>query len=101
MTSFSDGLASALHGSGVRVLAVCPGFTHTEFHERAGLEKSGPRAFWLSPERVVDEALADLRRGRVISVPSKRYKVVVAVGRLLPRELVRRLGARFGGRDRT
>ncbi|EIF01081.1 SDR family NAD(P)-dependent oxidoreductase [Saccharomonospora glauca] len=101
VTSFSDGLASALHGSGVRVLAVCPGFTHTEFHERAGLEKSGPRAFWLSPERVVDEALADLRRGRVISVPSKRYKVVVAVGRLLPRELVRRLGARFGGRDRT
>lgn len=101
VTSFSDGLASALHGSGVRVLAVCPGFTNTEFHERAGLEKSGPKAFWLSADRVVDEALADLRRGRVISVPSKRYKAVVAVGRLLPRELVRRLGGRFGGRDRT
>ena len=101
VTSFSDGLASALHGSGVRVLAVCPGFTHTEFHQRASLEKAGPKAFWLSADRVVDEALADLRRGRVISVPTRRYKAVVAVGRMLPRELVRRLGGRFAGRDRT
>lgn len=100
VTSFSDGLAAALHSSGIRVLALCPGFTETEFHDRAGLAKSGPRAFWLSPERVVDEALADLRRGKVLSVPSKRYKAVVAIGRLLPRELVRRFGQRFVGRDR-
>lgn len=101
VTSFTDGLASALHGSGVRVMAVCPGFTNTEFHDRAGLAKTGPKAFWLSADRVVDEALADLARGKVISVPSKRYKAVVAVARLLPRELVRRLGGRFAGRDRT
>ncbi|EID54447.1 SDR family NAD(P)-dependent oxidoreductase [Saccharomonospora xinjiangensis] len=101
VTSFTDGLASALYGSGVRVMAVCPGFTNTEFHERAGLAKTGPKAFWLSADRVVDEALADLERGKVVSVPSKRYKAVVAVARLLPRELVRRLGGRFAGRDRT
>lgn len=101
VTAFSDGLASAVHGSGVRVLALCPGFTDTEFHDRAGLERTGPKAFWLRPERVVDEALADLRRGKVVSVPSKRYKLVVAVGRLLPRELVRRIGGRVAGRDRT
>ncbi|CAM3085654.1 Short-chain dehydrogenase [Saccharomonospora xinjiangensis] len=82
-------------------MAVCPGFTNTEFHDRAGLAKTGPKAFWLSADRVVDEALADLARGKVISVPSKRYKAVVAVARLLPRELVRRLGGRFAGRDRT
>lgn len=101
VTSFSDGLASALHGSGVRVLALCPGFTHTEFHERAGLDKSGPGVLWLDARRVVDEALADLRAGRVVSVPSKRYKIVATVGRLLPRGVVRRLGGRFAGRDRT
>lgn len=101
VTAFSTGLAGSLYGSGVRVLALCPGYTNTEFHERAGLEKAGPGAFWLSAERVVDEGLADLRRGKAVSVPSKRYKAVVAVGRLLPRELVRRLGGRFAGRDRT
>ncbi|MBK1784737.1 SDR family NAD(P)-dependent oxidoreductase [Prauserella cavernicola] len=101
VTSFSDGLASALQGSGVRVLALCPGFTETEFHQRAGLEKTGPKAFWLKADRVVAEALADLRKGKVVSIPSSQYKIVVAVGRLLPRGLVRRLGGRFAGRDRT
>lgn len=101
VTSFSDGLASALRGSGVRVLALCPGFTHTEFHERAGLDKSGPGVLWLDARRVVDEALADLRAGRVVSVPSRRYKIVTAIGGLLPRGVVRRLGGRFAGRDRT
>ncbi|MFF5985665.1 SDR family NAD(P)-dependent oxidoreductase [Prauserella flavalba] len=101
VTSFSDGLASALHGSGVRVLALCPGFTETEFHDRAGLEKTGPKAFWLSADRVVADALTDLRKGKVISIPSPQYKVIATVGRLLPRGLVRRLGGRFAGRDRT
>lgn len=101
VTSFSDGIAASLEGTGVRMMALCPGFTHTEFHERAGLDKPAPKLFWLKPERVVREALADLERGKVISVPSPQYKVVVAVGRLLPRGLVRLIGGRFGGRGRT
>ncbi|KMS82231.1 short-chain dehydrogenase, partial [Streptomyces regensis] len=101
VTSFSDGLASALHGSGVRVMALCPGFTHTEFHDRAGLEKSGPKGIWLDADVVVREALSDLRRGKAVSVPGKQYKFAVAVGKLLPRGLIRRLGGLFAGRDRT
>ncbi|MEV4600502.1 SDR family oxidoreductase [Amycolatopsis sp. NPDC049253] len=100
VTSFTEGIATSLP-PGVRMMALCPGFTATEFHERAGLEKEGPRAFWLGVEQVVDEALTDLRRGKVISVPSLQYKALVAVTGLLPRGVLRRLSAGFGNRSRT
>ncbi|WP_370945643.1 SDR family NAD(P)-dependent oxidoreductase [Amycolatopsis sp. cg5] len=100
VTSFSEGIAAALP-PGVRVMALCPGFTTTEFHERAGLDKPGPQKFWLKPDQVVTEALADLRRGKTVSVPSFQYKAVVTLGQLIPRPLVRAIGNRVGGRGRT
>jgi short-subunit dehydrogenase len=97
VTSFSEGIAASLP-KGIRMMALCPGFTATEFHERAGIGKSGPKIAWLGVEQVVKEALADLRRGKVISVPSLQYKAVVAIGGLLPRAVLRRIS---GGRGRT
>jgi short-subunit dehydrogenase len=91
VTTFSEGLANELGPHGVQVTALCPGFVHTEFHERAGLRMSQmPRFGWLDADDVVDAALADVRRRKVISVPSARYKAVVAVSRLAPRSVVRR-----------
>ncbi|MEY9948229.1 SDR family NAD(P)-dependent oxidoreductase [Kitasatospora sp. GAS1066B] len=85
MVNFTLGAARDLAGSGVRLLALCPGFTRTEFHQRAGMgTRNIPAWGWLSAERVVDEALRDLARGRSLSVPSRRYKLVVAIARLLP-----------------
>src|SRR6266536_766900 len=100
VTSFTEGIAASLP-PGLRMMALCPGFTATEFHERAGLDRPGPKLAWLGVEQVVDEALADLRRGKVISVPSLQYKAIVAIGGLLPRAVLRRISGGFGGKGRT
>jgi short-subunit dehydrogenase len=91
VTTFTQGLATELHGTGVRALALCPGFVRTEFHERAGLEvdRSNDR-WWLEVDDVVDTAFDDLRRGKVISIPGIAYKTLIAGTHLLPRDVVRR-----------
>ncbi len=74
---------------GVRVSAVAPGFVHTEFHQRMGARKEQiPRFLWLEAPRVVRTALQDARRGKAISVPSLRYKVIVALTKVLPTSLI-------------
>ena len=78
-------------GQGVQVMAVCPGFVRTEFHQRLGSDTdSAPRLLWLDPDRVVAEALVDLDAGKVLSIPSKRYKAIAAVVRVVPASLQQR-----------
>ncbi|HWM06984.1 MAG TPA: SDR family oxidoreductase [Actinophytocola sp.] len=103
VTTFSEGIAANLVGTGVRVMALVPGFTRTEFHERAGDDKSTvPDRLWLDADHVVADCLRDLRRGRPRSVPGLPYKALLAVPRLLPRALLRRFETRaVAGRDRT
>ncbi|MBS0025144.1 SDR family NAD(P)-dependent oxidoreductase [Microbacterium paraoxydans] len=75
---------------GVSVTALCPGFTHTSFHERMGLavgEEGVPGFLWLDAPSVVRTGLRDAALGRAVSIPSLRYKVVVAVAGLLPQSL--------------
>jgi short-subunit dehydrogenase len=96
-TSFTSSLAEKLEGTGVLATAVCPGFVRTEFHQRAKMDMSAiPGWLWLSADRVVDDGLSDVRRGRTISVPSHRYKMIVFLLRHLPLRFTRMLnrGAR-------
>lgn len=91
--SFTEGLAVDLKGTGVQATVLCPGFVHTEFHQRAGIRRSSvPDWGWLNAPAVVRQALADVRRGVVISTPSVRYKAASAVLRLAPRFAVRAVG---------
>jgi short-subunit dehydrogenase len=100
---FSEGLANGLGGTGVGVHAVCPGFVRTEFHQRAGIEMSSiPGLMWLSVGDVVDESLADIAKGKSVSIPGAQYKALTTAGRLIPRGFVRAMTNRMGrGRERT
>lgn len=92
VTSFSQWAAHEYRPHGVTVMALCPGFVRTEFHERMQVSQdSAPAALWLDADRLVDDALADLGRGRAVSVPSKRYKAIVAVSRAVPNAALQRL----------
>ena len=92
--TFTEGLAVELRGTGVTATVVCPGFVHTEFHDRAGIDMSWlPEIAWLHADDVVATALADVRRGAVISTPSLRYRLGSGAARAMPRSVVRAIGA--------
>ncbi|MEI7778343.1 MAG: SDR family oxidoreductase [Actinomycetes bacterium] len=94
VTVFSESIDAELRGTGVRVTALCPGYTHTEFHDRAGLEMGSlPEWLWLDADDVVAAGLKSVRRGRPVSVPGVQYKVLAALARYSPRPLVRRIGS--------
>lgn len=90
--------ANVVYGPrGVTVTAVCPGFVHTSFHERLGLAPGAegvPPGLWITAAEVVRHGLRDAARGRSVSVPSVRYKMLVAASRLLPDALVVKAASR-------
>jgi short-subunit dehydrogenase len=100
---FTEGLANGLEGTGVGMHVLCPGFIHTEFHERAGIEMDTiPEFMWLNVDDVVNTCLQDIAAGKVLSVPGLQYKTLTSLGRLVPRNLVRKFNNVMGrGRGRT
>jgi short-subunit dehydrogenase len=96
LTSFSEGLAAELAGTGVQVQALCPGFTRSEFHQRMEVDTGDiPRWMWMSAEAVVDASLASLDRGRaVVCVPGLRYKLLVMLLRVTPHWIIARVTRR-------
>ncbi|WP_113700381.1 SDR family NAD(P)-dependent oxidoreductase [Nonomuraea lactucae] len=99
VVNFSESAAAEIRQPRVKVMALCPGFVRTEFHERASMDMSGlPGFLWLKADDVVNEAMRDLALGKRVSVPDVRYKAIVAVGRYLPRGLAGGISARLGRR---
>ncbi|GAA2979384.1 SDR family oxidoreductase [Streptomyces drozdowiczii] len=97
VVQFSQGAAKDLAGSGVRLMALCPGFVRTEFHQRAGMGTGNiPGWMWLDADKLVSAALADLARGKSVSIPDPRYKVLMGAVKLAPRNLLGGLTSRTG-----
>jgi short-subunit dehydrogenase len=98
MNSFTTGLYIELKSihSPVRVQALCPGFTVTEFHDTLGMDrKSIPRSLWLSADEVVNDSLRGLERGKLFVIPGWRYRLFLAVAGILPRSFKRFLAIKL------
>ncbi|MFF0792024.1 SDR family NAD(P)-dependent oxidoreductase [Streptomyces spiralis] len=97
VVQFTQGAARDLAGSGVRLMALCPGFVRTEFHERAGMGTDNiPNWMWLDADKLVAAALADLARGKTLSIPDPRYKALMGLVKVAPRGLLGGITSKTG-----
>jgi uncharacterized protein len=80
---FSEWAAHEYRGQGVTVMALCPGFTKTEFHERMGVRR-GTGFMWLDVDMLVERALSDFDKGKVYSIPGVQYRAIAGVTRVIP-----------------
>lgn len=87
MNDFTEGLRVELdtQGSSVKVQALCPGFTYTEFHDTLGVDRATiPKALWMPAEYVVEESLKGLEANRLFVIPNWKYRLGAALGEMLP-----------------
>ena len=93
LTVLSESLSTELSSTNIKVSALCPGFTRTEFHQRGRMKMAGlPNFMWLNSDVLVAKAWKDAVAGKPVSIPGWQYKTLVALISLVPRAIVRRLG---------
>jgi len=93
LKSFPEALYQELAGTGVRVQALCPGFTRTEFQDVNNVDKAGiPNFMWMSPESVVAQSLRDLDAARAVSVPGAGYRLLAMLCGVIPRSILYGIG---------
>jgi len=94
LTVLTESLHTELAATNVKVSALCPGFTRTEFHQRGKMSMKGlPNFLWLNSDRLVEQSWRDALKGKAVSVPGWQYKLLVfIVQTLVPRSIVRKVG---------
>jgi uncharacterized protein len=93
LTVLSESLHTELASTNVKISALCPGFTRTEFHQRGRMSMKGlPNFMWLNSDELVAKAWSDALKGEPVSIPGWQYKLLVFVVQTLPRSVVRKVG---------
>ena len=96
MNDFTAGLYAELEvqKSAVKVQALCPGFTLSEFHDTLGMDRSPiPRSLWMTADFVVSESLRGFDNGKLFVIPGWRYKLLVMFMKTLPGWALRKVSA--------
>jgi len=93
LTVFSESLHTELRGTNVKISALCPGFTRTEFHSRGRMKMTAlPKFMWLDSDKLVSKSWKYAKANRVICIPGWQYKILSAIARNAPRPIVRKVG---------
>lgn len=100
LISFTESLHVALMGTGIRVQALTPGFTVTEFHSRLGADFTKEQRTWMQPEEVVDESLRALGKGPVVCIPGFKRRFIVKLASMLPRSVYYRIMKTIGEKSK-
>jgi len=101
LTVLSESLNTELVATNVKVSALCPGFTRTEFHQRGKMSMKGlPNFMWLNSDRLVEQSWRDALKGKPVSIPGWQYKFLVFVVQSVPRSIVRKVGMNMRAKQR-
>jgi len=101
LTVISESLNTEFAATNVKVSALCPGFTRTEFHQRARMSMKGlPNFMWINSDDLVAQSWSDALKGKAVSIPGWQYQLLVFVIQTLPRTLIRKVGMNLRAKQR-
>ena len=93
LTVLTEAVHTEVKGTNLKVSALCPGFTRTEFHQRGKMKMSGlPDFMWLNSDKLVEQSWKDAQANKPVSIPGWQYKLLVGVISTVPRKFVRQIG---------
>ena len=101
LTVITESLHTELANTNIKVSALCPGFTRTEFHQRGRMSMKGlPGFMWLNSDKLVAKAWSDALKGKAVSIPGWQYQLLVLVIHALPRSIIRKVGMNLRAKQR-
>ena len=101
LTVLTESLHTELAGTNLKISALCPGFTRTEFHQRGRMSMKGlPNFMWLNSDDLVAKSWSDALKGEAVSIPGWQYQLLVFLIQSIPRSIVRKVGMNLRAKQR-